>query len=190
MSPVWSAVAERITARARDAGFDASSDLPVGELLATLAATKPDGRLLELGTGAGLGTLNLLDGMSASARLVTVELHPALSRIAQEEIDDRRVEFVVADGGTWLESQAAGGDRFDLVFADTWPGKYTHLDEALSLVAPGGLYVIDDLLPQPNWPAGHQANVDALTARLTSLDGWRHFAMEYATEVMLCARAC
>lgn len=36
------------------------------------------------------------------------------------------------------------------------------LDLALSLLAPGGLYVIDDMLPQPNWPAGHDAQVQLL----------------------------
>ncbi|MFC7622082.1 hypothetical protein [Microlunatus sp. GCM10028923] len=77
---------------------------------------------------AGLGTLHLLDGMSAATRLVTVELDPALSRIAQEEIDDHRVEFVIANGGRWLESQDAIKSRFDLIFADTGPGKFSHLD--------------------------------------------------------------
>lgn len=47
---------ERIAARAAAAGFDAGSAPLVGELLTTLAASKPGGRFLELGTGAGLGT--------------------------------------------------------------------------------------------------------------------------------------
>jgi len=32
--------------------------------------------------------------------------------------------------------------------------KYTHLDDALALLKEGGLYVIDDMSPQANWPAG------------------------------------
>ena len=179
--------AERIATRAREVTFDASSGLAVGSLLSTLAATKPGGRLLELGTGVGLGTVHLLAGMSADARLVTVELDAVLSRIAQDEIDDARVEFVVADGGAWVQAEARGS-RYDLVFADTWPGKFTHLDETLSLVAPGGLYVVDDLLPQPNWPAGHQASVDALVERLSELPGWRSVRLDGATGVMICAR--
>lgn len=178
----------RILARAREAGFEQSSPLEVGELLAVLAASKPGGRLLELGTGAGLGTLRLLDGMSPDARLTTVELDRRLSAIAQDEIRDPRVEFVVADAGTWLEGQNPVADPYDLVFADTWPGKYDHLDDALDLVAVGGLYVIDDLLPQPTWPDKHQASVDALVARLSRLDGWKTAVLDAASGVMICAR--
>jgi hypothetical protein len=46
-------------------------------------------------------------------------------------------------------------------------GKYDHLDDALCLVKPGGLYIIDDLLPQPSWPDGHAAKVTALLSDLT-----------------------
>ncbi len=93
---------ERIAARAAEVGFDAASASGVGELLTALAASKPGGRLLELGTGAGLGTAYLLRGMDADARLVTVELDPQLSAIAQTEHRDDRVDWVVADGCAWL----------------------------------------------------------------------------------------
>lgn len=178
----------QILTQARRAGFKASSALPVGELLSTLAAAKPHGQFLELGTGVGLGTAHILDGMSAMARLVTVELDPALSGIAQQEIQDERVEFVVADAGAWLELQDAGERQFDLVFADTWPGKFTHLKRALSLVTIGGFYVVDDLLPQPNWPTEHRASVDALIAQLSAIDGWKTFSMDYATGVIICSK--
>jgi hypothetical protein len=36
----------------------------------------------------------------------------------------------------------------------------------LQLLKPGGLYIIDDLLPQPNWPEGHAPRVPALVATL------------------------
>ena len=51
---------------------------------------------------------------------------------------------------------------FDLIFADTWPGKFSQLPETLALVRPGGFYVVDDLLPQPNWPEGHAASLERL----------------------------
>lgn len=176
---------ERIHARADEVGFDAASVAAVGELLTALAASKPGGRLLELGTGPGLGTACLLRGMDATARVVTVELDPKLSAIAQAELRDDRVEWVVADGGNWLETNT---DAFDLVFADTYPGKFTHLDQALELVKPGGFYVVDDLLPQPNWPAGHQTAVDELLATLRARPGWVTAYFADATGVLLCSR--
>lgn len=181
-------VTARILSRAQEAGFEQSSTLEVGDLLSVLAASKPGGRILELGMGAGLGTVRLLDGMSSAARLTTVELDPVLSGIAQDEIDDPRVEFVVADGGMWLETQEAAVGTYDLVFADTWPGKFDHLDEALALVAVGGLYVVDDLLPQASWPENHQVKVDALVERLSALEGWKTTRLDDATGVMICAR--
>lgn len=47
--------------------------------------------------------------------------------IARRRFDgDERVRFVTGDGGRRLEEY--GGAPFDLVCADTWPGKFTHLD--------------------------------------------------------------
>jgi len=34
-------------------------------------------------------------------------------------------------------------------------GKFELLDAALALLKVGGLYVIDDMLPQANWPRRH-----------------------------------
>ena len=48
---------------------------------------------------------------------------------------------------------------YNFVFADAWRGKYSHLHFALSTLAVGGLYFIDDLLPQSNWPNHHQLKV-------------------------------
>ena len=63
-----------------------------------LAASRPGGRLLELGTGVGVGTAWLLSGMTDDARLMTVELEQALSEHASALLRDDRVEFRVGDG--------------------------------------------------------------------------------------------
>jgi hypothetical protein len=38
----------------------------------------------------------------------------------------------------------------------------------LSLLRPGGFYVIDDMLPQANWLEGHESNVKVLIEVLES----------------------
>ncbi|HEY5786685.1 MAG TPA: class I SAM-dependent methyltransferase [Microlunatus sp.] len=188
MNAVDDGLTAKLTMRARQAGFVQSCSLAVGRLLSALAASKPEGSFLELGTGAGLGTAHIRNGMTSGASLVSVERDSALSRIAVQEVADPRIAYVVADGAEWLATQRAAAGHYDLVFADTWPGKFDHLDQALALVAPGGLYVIDDLSPQATWPTGHQARVDALTARLEAMDGWRTFRTDDATGVMICTR--
>jgi len=142
-----------------------ASEERTGALLRTLAASKPGGEFLELGTGTGISTAWILDGMDADATLVTVESEPKYAEIARRHLGkDPRVTFHVQDGATFLRSLH---DRwFDLIFADTWPGKFDHLNEALSLLRPGALYVIDDLLPQANWPDSHGSKVAALISQL------------------------
>ena len=54
-----------------------ASEPKTGALLAALAASKPGGRLLELGTGTGLGTAWLLSGMDADSHLDTVDTDPS-----------------------------------------------------------------------------------------------------------------
>jgi predicted O-methyltransferase YrrM len=176
---------DQLRAAAIAAGFDASLEDDVGSLLTVLAAAKPAGRILELGTGAGMGTAYLLGGATQGTRLVTVELEQSLSELAQQHISDDRVEWVVADAGEWLDRQAPG-PRFDLIFADTWPGKFTHLDSAIDLLAPGGFYVIDDLQPQMNWPPHHQRSVNELVRVLDAHPRLHTARLNCASGVMIC----
>ncbi|MEU6261181.1 class I SAM-dependent methyltransferase [Streptomyces sp. NPDC047043] len=177
-----------LRAKASAAGFTMSCEVRTGSLLAALAAARPAGRILELGTGVGEGTAWLLAGMDRSARLMTVELNAAVQAVAQEHLgEDPRVTFVTGDGGTWLETY--DGDPFDLVFADTWPGKFTHLDRALDLVAPGGTYLIDDLDPQPGWPEGHEASVARLSAELEARADFRSVRLAWASGLLMAVRA-
>jgi predicted O-methyltransferase YrrM len=142
-------------------GFTMASEPMVGAFLAALAATKPGGRLLELGTGTGHGSAWLLSGMDSTAHLDTVDTDASVVAIARRHLgSDTRVTFHIVDGAEFVTRALRG--QFDLIYADAWPGKFSHLDEALALLKPGGLYVIDDLLPQPNWPEGHAQKVPAL----------------------------
>ena len=138
------AVLKPLQHAAKDAGFDMMSDPLTGNLLATLAASKPGGQLLELGTGVGLGTAWLLSGMDEGARLETVEMNADLTRIAEEHLGhDKRLRVYTEDGLEFL--RRLQGQTYDLIFADTFPGKIDQPELALNLVAPGGFYIIDDL---------------------------------------------
>jgi predicted O-methyltransferase YrrM len=148
------------------AGFRLASDDLTGSLLRCLAASKPKGALLELGTGTGIATAWLLSGMDASSTLDSVDNNEAVIEIARRYLDhDLRVTFHLTDGATFLEN--ARDRQFDLIFADAWPGKFDHLDDALAMLRPGGLYIVDDLLPQSTWPPGHAPRIPAF---LTSLE--------------------
>ncbi len=184
--PAALAVLEEATAAS---GFGMPSDRLTGMLLAALAATKPGGRLLELGTGTGLATSWLLHGMDATAHLTSIDNDAAVQAIALAALGaDPRVHFVTADGGDYLHTASMDGERFDLIFADAWPGKYTALDAALALLAPGALYVVDDMLPQPNWPPGHEANVAALRRTLAARTDLSVATLDWSTGVILATK--
>ena len=168
-------------------GFRMSSEPKTGALLRTLAASKPAGRILELGTGTGVGASWLLDGMDARSTLDTVENDPAAGAVARRHLGaDPRVRFHTADAADFLTRPHRGG--FDLIYADTWAGKFTHLDEALSRLNVGGLYVIDDLLPQENWPEGHHEKVARLVDDLLARRQFAAVTLDWASGLMLLVR--
>jgi predicted O-methyltransferase YrrM len=164
-----------------------ASEPLVGALLRTLAASKPGGRFLELGTGTGIATAWLLDGMDAKSTLSSVDSDAAVQRIARDSLgNDARLTLVTSDGLEFLEGQSP--ESFDLVFADAMPGKYEGLDKALAVVKPGGFYVIDDMLPQPNWPEGHAAKVPILVERLAANPNFRMLPLVWASGVVVAVR--
>ena len=168
-------------------GFTMVSEPKVGALLAALAASKPGGRLLELGTGTGHGSAWLLSGMDPTARLDTVDTDAQVVAIARRHLgSDTRVTFHVVDGSAFITQTPRG--QFDLIYADAWPGKFSHLDEALALLKPGGMYVIDDLLPQPNWPEGHAPKVPALIDDIERRAEFMTVKLAWASGLMVVVR--
>ena len=180
-------VLDAISAETELLGFAMASEPRTGALLAALAASKPGGRVLELGTGTGVGTAWLLSGMDAGSRLDTVDTDSNVVDVARRHLGaDSRVTFHVMDGATFINQVPQV--RFDLIYADAWPGKFTHLDETLSLLRVGGIYVIDDLLPQANWPEGHAATIPALVDAIERRPGFATVKLSWSSGLMLAVR--
>lgn len=171
----------------RAAGFTMASEQRTGSLLRTLATSKPAARFLELGSGTGLSTAWLLDGMDSGSHLTTVDNDEALLSILKRHLHtDSRLSVVQADADQFLQSTK--GQRFDFIFADTWSGKYRFLKEALDLLVPSGLYVIDDMLPQPNWPEGHAEKAANLIATLEQLREFHVTKLSWASGVVIATK--
>jgi len=58
----------------------------------------------------------------------------------------------------------------------------------LALLKVGGIYVIDDMLPQDNWPEGHEEKVDALVECLHERDDFKVVQLEWATGVIIATK--
>ena len=168
-------------------GFPMASEPQTGSLLRTLAAATPSGAFLELGTGTGLSTAWILAGMDPHSTLLSVDNDERAQSIARRHLDhDSRVTFQLADGAAFLATLK--GRSFDFIFADTWPGKYDHLDEALALLKPGGLYLIDDMLPQPNWPLGHDQKAASLITTLEQRQDLTITKLNWASGLIIAAK--
>jgi predicted O-methyltransferase YrrM len=177
---------KRIEEETRKLEFNMNSDLYTGSLLKTLAASKKGGRILELGTGGGLATSWIREGMDSQSRLLTVENNTALLEIARLMLPDPRIDFILADGYRWIREYA--GDKFDLIFADAMPGKYDLFEETIDLLKPGGFYIIDDMLPQPNWPSGHAEKVTDFISRLEKRKNLILTKMNWSTGVIIIVK--
>jgi predicted O-methyltransferase YrrM len=177
----------RILKKSADLGFEMASEDRTGALLRTLAASKPGGRFLELGTGTGVATAWVLDGMDAESELFSVDVNPDFQAAAAEALgNDGRLILISEDAVGFLQRQPAAS--YDFVFADALRGKYEGLDEALRVVRPGGFYVIDDMLPQSNWPEGHGPRVLALLDTLAGRTDFEITPMAWASGLVLAVR--
>lgn len=164
-----------------------ASDQLTGSLLCSLAASKPGSRLLELGTGTGLSTSWILSGMDDYSILESVDFDKDVLKIAQDHLgNDGRLTLTLSDGGEWMNNNL--DQRFDYIFADTWHGKYLMLEEAINMLLPGGIYIIDDMLPQPNWPEGHAAKASALLSGLQSRSDLVTTWLEWATGILIAVK--
>src|SRR5258707_3519397 len=105
-----------------ESGFTMASDVLTCSLLRTLASAKPSGKFLELGTGTGLSTSWILDGMDSSSTLISVDNDPSYLSIAENYLaNDKRLSLLNSDGGDWIANNRHL--RFDYILADTWQGK-------------------------------------------------------------------
>lgn len=178
---------EEILMQSKELNFPMLSDSYTGSFLRTLVQAKPGGRFLELGTGTGLSLTWIVQAMDDASVVISIDNEALYQSVAQQFFgDDPRVHLVCTDGHAWLLENRE--DKFDLIFADAWPGKFSVLDETLAMLKPGGFYLIDDLLPQPNWPEGHQENVDKLVAYLEQRQDIHMTKMNWSTGLILATK--
>jgi predicted O-methyltransferase YrrM len=169
------------------AGFTMASDILTCSLLRTLAASKPSAKFLEFGTGTGLSASWILDGMDGESSFISIDNEPFFLEIAKSFLgDDMRLDLLLTDAGKWIEDNRQ--QKFDYIFADSWHGKYLLLEESLSMLNKGGFYIIDDMLPQPNWPDGHQEKAIKLINYLENRKDLLLTKQIWATGIMIAVK--
>lgn len=108
-------------------------------LVATLVASKPGGRIAEIGTSYGDGAQAIVAALPAGTSFVTVEIDPERAEQARTKLAGTEAQVLEGD---WRDHLPQLGP-FDLIFADGGSG----YGEVADLLAPGGFLVKDDLTP-------------------------------------------
>jgi predicted O-methyltransferase YrrM len=146
--------------------FERSSIREVGRLLGALAASRPRGRLAEIGTGTGVGAAWVVSSIGPDATFVTVEADDdRAAACARLFANQPQVRVLHGDWHEVLPPEAP----FDLLFFDGGGWKRSppaqmraESERALELVAAGGVVVMDNLTPEHLWPADGPSWPDAL----------------------------
>jgi len=177
---------EKIKEATDELRFGMASDPDTGMLLRTLAASKPSGRFLELGTGTGLATAWIAEGLDENSSLISIDNDAALLSVAKKYIDDRKVEILRADAYAWISNYK--GKKFDFIFADAMPGKYDLFEETIDMLNKRGFYIIDDMLPQSNWPLGHDEKVKELIGKLDQRNDLVITKLNWSTGIVIAVK--
>jgi predicted O-methyltransferase YrrM len=121
-----------------------------GATLCFLAAAIGARAVVEVGTGTGVSGLWLLRGMADDGVLTSIDVDPESQRAARTACvaagyEPARLRLINGMGLEVLPRLRDGA--YDLVFVDALPVEYPyHLEEAIRLLRPGGLVVLDDVL--------------------------------------------
>ena len=121
-----------------------------GAALTVLAATVSARAVVEIGTGAGVGSLYLLRGMPADGVLTTIDLEVEHQRAAKEAfveegVKPTRTRTIPGRALDVLPRLTDGA--YDLVFVDADKESYPqYVEQAVRMLRPGGVLAVDNAL--------------------------------------------
>ncbi len=142
-----------LTAAAREIALELGADpvtVGTGALLRVLAAAKDARAVVEIGTGAGVGSLWLLEGMNPDGVLTTIDPEPEFQRAARAAVRkagvaSHRSRFINDRALDVLPRLAQGA--YDMVVVDGPPAEVPkYLDHAARLLRRGSLLVVINAL--------------------------------------------
>jgi len=122
----------------------------VGAALRTIAASTGARAVVEIGTGAGVSGLWLMEGMPADGILTTIDIEAVHQRAAKEAyaaagIAHQRTRVITGRALDVLDRMTDGA--YDIALVDGDKGEYpAYVEQATRLLRQGGVMVIDNML--------------------------------------------
>src|SRR6476661_4807297 len=142
-----------LTARARERGRELGCT-PIGPAggaaLRVLAVATRAKSVIEVGTGAGVSGLYLLDGMAADGQLVSIDVESENQRAAKEAFTESGIpstRYRLINGSAADVLPRTRDAAYDLVFVDADKSAYAvYYEQAVRMLRPGGVVAFDNML--------------------------------------------
>ena len=169
------------------AGFGGGLDSATGALLRVLAAIRPGGFVLQMGSGRSETTAWLADGVAITTQLITLVSEPGLLALAKRHFGDTlNVTVHHQDPLSFLRDVSA--NRFDLICCDALPDEFAVIETALELLGSGGLFVAIGLLPDPAWSDDYPARVAKLLGFLRDSPLYQTAEIDCSAGILIAVR--
>ncbi len=126
-----------------------------GALLGLLIKISGAKRAIEIGTFTGYSALCIADALPEHGELICCDISEAWTAIARDHWEQaglgHKIDLRIAPALETLDAlrQERGPESFDFVFIDADKGSYDlYYEAALSLTNPGGVILLDNMLPE------------------------------------------
>ncbi len=163
---------------AESRGFNGSCIDETGRLLSVLAGQVKAGKILEIGTGFGVGSAWILSNIQPDVHFVSVEIERLKVELVSKMITRSNAKFVCGD---WKEIIQQG--PFQFIFADAAAAKTIDRAILAEILEVGGLLLMDDFTPEESWPEEWKGKPDPVR------EFWLNHESLTATEIYLTPRS-
>jgi predicted O-methyltransferase YrrM len=140
-----------------------------GATLRVLAVATQARSVIEVGTGAGVSGLYLLEGMSGDGQLVSIDVESEHQRAAREAFGEAGIapnRYRLINGSAADVLPRMRENAYDLVFVDADKSTYfVYFEQAIRMLRPGGVVAFDNALWHDRVADPSQRDHDTVTLR-------------------------
>jgi predicted O-methyltransferase YrrM len=140
-----------------------------GATLRLLAAATGATNVVEIGTGAGVSGLYLMDGMSEGGQFISIDVEGENQRAAKEAFTEAGIaptRYRLINGSASDVLPRMRDEAYDMVFVDADKTAYgVYFEQALRMLRPGGVMAFDNALWHDRVADPSQRDAETTTLR-------------------------